>query len=118
MNIKGGKIEGEGVGKTYSVKEKTLSRKYIKNIVDVDYYSVGGSNHLKNSLSTYFLQNSHYSLPYHILEIRITALVQILYQQLGARRRAFAVFVERFFLPSLSLVAVFDRRSNGAHLEK
>ena len=53
MDIKGGKVEGEGVGKTYSVK---LSFKNIKNTVDVDYYSVGGSNHLKNSLSIYFLQ--------------------------------------------------------------
>ena len=78
MDIKGGKVEGEGVGKNLLCK--TLSQKYIKNTVDVDYYSVGGSNHLKNSLSTYFLQNSHYSLPYHILEIRITALVQIIYQ--------------------------------------
>ena len=55
MNIKGGKVEGEGVG-WKKLLCKTLSRKYIKNTVDVDYYSVGGSNHLKNSLSIYFLQ--------------------------------------------------------------
>ena len=54
MDIKGGKVEGEGVGKRLLCK--TLSFENIKSTVDVDYYSVGGSNHLKNSLSIYFLQ--------------------------------------------------------------
>ena len=45
ISIKGGKVEGEGVGKNCSVN--FLIRKNIKNTVDVDYYSVGGSNHLK-----------------------------------------------------------------------
>ena len=44
---------GKGLEK---ITLKTLSFENIKSTVDVDYYSVGGSNHLKNSLSIYFLQ--------------------------------------------------------------
>ena len=72
-SIKGGKGEGEEVfGRNYSVN---FPFENIINTVDVDYYSVGGSNHLKNLRVFIFRSNFHYSLPYHTLEVRITALV-------------------------------------------
>ena len=73
MDIKGGKVEGEGVEKKLLCK--TLSFENIKITVDVDYYSVGGSNHLKNLRVFIFRSNLHCSLPYHTLEVRITTLV-------------------------------------------
>ena len=87
-NIKGGKVEGEGVGKNLHCK--TLRKRYIKHTVDVDFFSIGGSNHLKNFLCVIILLKHfcYFSLPHHTLEVRISSLVQIIHQQIGARRRA------------------------------
>ena len=95
----------KGVGKNYSVNPKIGN---TINTVDVDYYSGGGSNHLKISEYLLFRSNFHYSLPYHTQEVRITALVQILHQQLGARRRAGFEPPERPFLSILFQVFFFQ----------
>ena len=83
--IKGGKGEGERGWK-----------KLLCKFLIWKYYKHSGRRlllrrrvePLKKSRVFNFHSNFHYSLPYHTLEVRITALVQILHQQLGARRRA------------------------------
>ena len=63
----------------------------------------------------------YFSLPHHILEVRISSLVQILHQQIGARRRAclnlradppFPVFLSHFF-PGVSSSPMIGDHGGG-----